>query len=99
MHLVLYKIDWTGNWRDSSCSSEKVVELSSLLKNVAFPNAAVLFLRHTKLTPKRLTIKLETSGGSVSYQVPIMKIQIYTIKVSAGAGRSDENHGRQSFGL
>ena len=100
--------------------------------NVTFLNVAVLFLRHIKQTPERLTVRIETSGGSVSYHVPVMKIQMYTIdeifekklyflisfyifnyekkmqqlemdekerKVSAGAGRSGEDHGRQSFGL
>lgn len=47
--------------------------------NVTFPNAAVLLLRHTKLTPDSMTVMIDTPGGSISCRVPIMKIQMYTI--------------------
>lgn len=47
---------------------------------VRFPESAVLYLRHTKNTPDKLTIRLETPGGNVSYEVPVVKVQNYGIE-------------------
>ena len=47
---------------------------------VRFPESAVLYLRHSRNTPNKLTIRLETPGGNVSYTVPVVKVQTYGIK-------------------
>ena len=46
---------------------------------VTFPNSAVLYLRHTRNTPDALTVEINTPGGSVSYEIPVLKTQMYTI--------------------
>ena len=47
---------------------------------VRFPKSAVLYLRHTKTTPDKLTIRIETPEGNISYSVPILKIKLYRIE-------------------
>jgi hypothetical protein len=54
-------------------------ELEGDLLTVTFPQAGVLFLRHTRNTPDTLTVRINTPDGSISYQVPVMKLQKYTI--------------------
>lgn len=46
---------------------------------VEFPHSAVLYLRHNKNTPDNMEINIQTPGGSISYMVPIIKIQTYHI--------------------
>lgn len=46
-------------------------ELSSDTLMVNFPNSAIVSLRHTKNTPKVMTIRVNTPGGAVSYIVPV----------------------------
>ena len=47
---------------------------------VTFPHSAVVYLRHNARTPDALTVEINTPGGSISYRVPVMKTQTYTIK-------------------
>lgn len=47
---------------------------------IRFPEAAVLYLRHNRNTPDKLTIQMETPGGNVSYTVPVVKVQTYSIE-------------------
>ena len=47
---------------------------------VRFPRSAVIFLRHTRNTPQAMTIEMHTPGGSVSYQVPVLKTQEYDLE-------------------
>lgn len=54
-----------------------------ILKNtltVKFPHSAILFLRHTKNTPDKMTVRIITPGGEASYDVPVIKIQNYDVK-------------------
>lgn len=46
---------------------------------VTFPNSAVLYLRHSRSTPDALTVEINTPGGNVSYVIPVLKTQMYTI--------------------
>ena len=46
---------------------------------VEFPNSAVLYLRSTRSTPERYRYVIKTPGGTVHYEIPIMKIKSYTI--------------------
>lgn len=47
---------------------------------VTFPHSAVLFLRCRASTPERLEIKMVTPGGSIAYDVYVMKIQKYSLE-------------------
>ncbi len=46
---------------------------------VTFPNTAVLYLRTYKKTPDKMKYVIVTPGGTVQYDVPIMKVQKYTL--------------------
>ncbi|MCI8266193.1 MAG: hypothetical protein HFH78_07025, partial [Lachnospiraceae bacterium] len=46
---------------------------------VTFPNTAVLYLRSYKKTPDRMKYVIATPGGTVQYDVPIMKVQKYSL--------------------
>jgi len=46
---------------------------------VTFPNTAVLYLRTYKKTPDKMKYIIITPGGTVQYDVPIMKVQKYTL--------------------
>ena len=46
---------------------------------VTFPNTAVLYLRTYKKTPDKMRYVIKTPGGSVEYDVPIMKVQEYSL--------------------
>ena len=63
--------------------SHIAVKCSSVFENtltVRFPNFAVLYLRSTVNTPDTSVIQIETPGGSVSYEVRIIKIKEYSIE-------------------
>ena len=55
-------------------------EVTEETLTVTFPNTAVLYLRTFKKTPDKMKYVIVTSGGTVQYDVPIMKIQIYSLK-------------------
>ena len=46
---------------------------------ISFPNSAVLYLRHTSVTPEFMTVRIITPGTNAEYQIPIVKVQHYTI--------------------
>ena len=46
---------------------------------VKFPNSAVLYLRSNSNTPDIMQVQIETPGGSVFYDVHVIKINNYTI--------------------
>lgn len=45
---------------------------------VEFPNSAVLYLRSTGNTPNRYKYIIKTPGGSIEYDIPILKIKIFS---------------------
>lgn len=45
---------------------------------VTFPNTAVLYLRTYKKTPDKMKYVIVTPGGTVQYDIPIMKVQKYS---------------------
>lgn len=47
---------------------------------VKFPDAGILFLRSNANTPDVMQIKIETPGGEVDYEIPVLKIQRYTLE-------------------
>ncbi len=46
---------------------------------MTFPNTAVLYLRTYKKTPDKMKYVIITPGGTVQYDVPIMKVQKYSL--------------------
>ena len=46
---------------------------------VTFPNTAVLYLRTYKKTPDKMKYVINTPGGTVQYDVPVMKVQTYSL--------------------
>lgn len=55
-------------------------EVINETRTVTFPNTAVLYLRTYKKTPDKMRYVVKTSGGTVEYDVPIMKIQGYSLE-------------------
>ena len=47
---------------------------------VTFPHSAVLYLRSNKNTGDVMTIRFVTPGGEVKYDIPIIKMQTYTLE-------------------
>ena len=47
---------------------------------VTIPHAAILFLRSKKSTSNSMNIVINTPGGSVSFDIPIMKVQSYSLQ-------------------
>ena len=54
-------------------------EIVENVLTVTFPHSAVLFLRHTLSTPNTMTIKINTSGGDISYDIQVMKVGMYSL--------------------
>ena len=46
---------------------------------VTFPNTAVLYLRSYQKTPDKMRYVIVTPGGMVQHDVPIMKVQAYSL--------------------
>lgn len=55
-------------------------EVSREILTVTFPNTAVLYLRYAKTkTPDAYRYVIKTPGGSIEYDVPLLKTQQYTL--------------------
>lgn len=54
-------------------------EVTEETLTVTFPNTAVLYLRTYKKTPDKMKYVIITPGGTVQYDVPIMKMQKYSL--------------------
>jgi len=54
-------------------------EVTGEILTVTFPNTAVLYLRTYKKTPDKMKYVIITPGGTVQYDIPIMKIQTYSL--------------------
>ena len=54
-------------------------EISANRLIVTFPHSAVLYLRSSRMTPDEMCIEIKTPRGSISYDIPIMKLQSYSI--------------------
>lgn len=54
-------------------------EVTKETLTVTFPNTAALYLRTYKKTPDKMQYVIITPGGTVQYDVPIMKIQTYSL--------------------
>lgn len=47
---------------------------------VTFPHTAVLYLRSHKKTPDRMRYVIKTPGGTVEYDIPVMKVYDYSLE-------------------
>lgn len=47
---------------------------------VTFPNSGILYLRGKRKVPDTLQVCMETPGGSVTYDVKVMKLQMYRLE-------------------
>jgi len=54
-------------------------EITEETLTVTFPNTAVLYLRMYKKAPDKMKYVIATPGGTVQYDVPIMKVQAYSL--------------------
>lgn len=54
-------------------------EVTEETLTVTFPNTAVLYLRTYKKTPDKMKYVIVTPGGTVQYDIPIMKVQAYSL--------------------
>lgn len=54
-------------------------EVTEETLTVTFPNTAVLYLRTYRKTPDKMKYVIVTPGGTVQYDIPIMKVQNYTL--------------------
>ena len=54
-------------------------EVTEETLTVTFPHTAVLYLRAYKKTPDNMKYVIITPGGTVQYDVPIMKVQAYSL--------------------
>ena len=54
-------------------------EVTEETLTVTFPNTAVLYLRTYQKTPDKMKYVIVTPGGTVKYDIPIMKVQKYTL--------------------
>ena len=46
---------------------------------ITFPYSAVLYLRYNSATPDCMKTILHTPGGSVAYEIPVIKLQTYSV--------------------
>lgn len=53
-------------------------QINGNVLTVTLPHSAVLFLRHHASTPDTLKIRMVTPGGTVEYDIQVMKSQQYT---------------------
>lgn len=54
-------------------------EISEETLTVTFPNTAVLYLRSYKKTPDKMKYVIIMPGGTIRYDIPIMKVQTYSL--------------------
>ncbi|MDE7308943.1 MAG: hypothetical protein K2N61_09855 [Lachnospiraceae bacterium] len=55
-------------------------EIKENVLTVTLPHSAVLFLRHHTSTPDTLKIRMVTPGGTVEYDIYVVKSQQYTLE-------------------
>ena len=81
--ISAYSTDDTLLIRIFEYITQEVLDSGNITKYkliVTIPNATVLFLRSKKSTPNSMNIVINTPGGSVSFDVPVMKVQSYSLQ-------------------
>lgn len=59
-------------------------EVRGGILTVTFPHSAVLYLRSGAPTPDRLEVRMVTPGGSISYDIRVMRSQQYSLEEILG---------------
>ena len=44
------------------------------------PRSAVIYLQHSEKTPDEMQVEIATPDGRVSYEIPVMKVQLYSLE-------------------
>lgn len=47
--------------------------------HITYPKSALVYLRHTAQTPDDMEVALETPGGTITWQIPVIKSQTYSV--------------------
>ena len=55
-------------------------EVTEETLTVTFPNTAIIYLRTYQNTPDKMKYIIITPGGTVQYDVPVMKVQAYSLE-------------------
>ena len=55
-------------------------QLENHTLKIRFPKSAVLYLRSPPSTPDKLTVIMETPGGTMTYQMSVLKMQDYSLE-------------------
>lgn len=71
MIVRMYEYDSQSALQNAFYTSERL--------EITFPHSAVLYLRHNSATPDCLKTVLHTPGGSVAYEIPVVKLQTYSV--------------------
>lgn len=83
--MVLRFFEYDSQIALDDATIEKIVgddggKKSDGVLTVTFPHSAVLYLRSNKNTGDVMTIRFVTPGGEVKYDIPIIKMQTYTLE-------------------
>ncbi len=83
--MVLRFFEYDSQIALDDATIEKIVgddggKKSDGVLTVIFPHSAVLYLRSNKNTGDVMTIRFVTPGGEVKYDIPIIKMQTYTLE-------------------
>ena len=63
----------------SSAIAQEDASVNENELRISYPRSAIVYLRHNSLTPDNYRIVLDTPGGEISWNVPVIKSQLYSI--------------------
>lgn len=63
---------------DSQAAIQRAVMTADSLE-ITFPFSAIVYLRHNSMTAESMQMILHTPGGTVSYDIPVIKAQTYSV--------------------
>ena len=75
--------DGSINIRIFEYATQMAIEDACMEKDhliLEYPHSAVLYLRHNNDTPNNMTVIIKTPGGEISYKVPVIKMQKYSLE-------------------
>lgn len=72
-HMMLRMYEY-----DSQSAIQNAVSTADGME-ITFPHSAIVYLRHNAMTPDSMWMVLHTPGGRISYEVPIIKAQTYSV--------------------
>ncbi len=63
----------------SSAIAQEDASVNENELRISYPRSAIVYLRHNSSTPENYRIVLDTPGGEISWNVPVIKSQLYSI--------------------